>query len=155
MVSKTEVLSELGSVTDKLSSQVRTTAVAVLALSWGLLVGDSPVAKAISTQLRASLILLGGASVAVLFLDFLQYFAGYFSTKRVFDEIENAGATEGQYDYSGLAWGLRKFFFWAKQVMLIVTVLALLAVIGYWIVYGADSPRSKSPVAVFMPPFFW
>jgi hypothetical protein len=132
MASKNEILSELGSVTDKLSSQVRTTAVAVLALTWGLLVGDSPVAQAISSALKPILILLGAASIVVLFFDFLQYVAGYASTRKLLDEIERTGRSEGQYDYRGLAWRSRLFFFWARQVVLVLTVLTMLVVFGRW-----------------------
>ncbi len=88
MVTKETVLSDLRDVTDKVSSQVRTVAIGVLAVTWGLLVGDSSVAKAIATQLRGSLVLLGAASVLVLFLEFLQYVAGYRSTKNLLRVME-------------------------------------------------------------------
>src|SRR6266705_2568940 len=98
MATKVEVIQELGRMSDKLSSQVRTTAIAVLALSWGLLIGDSSISRTISVQSRSSLILLGGLSLLVLFLDFLQYSAGYFGTNHVLDEMESSGATSGQWD---------------------------------------------------------
>ena len=134
MVSRKDVLAELTGITDKLSTQVRTTAVAVLVLTWGLLIGDSPIARAISTERKPSLILLGVASVTILFLDFLQYFAGYFSTKKVFDEMEKAKTDEGQYDYGSLPWRFRFLLFWAKQALLVLTVIALLIVFGRWAV---------------------
>jgi len=137
MATKKDIIADLDAVTDKLSSQVRTTAVAVLALTWGLLIGDSPAAQAISLQLKPSLVLLGGASVSVLFLDFLQYFAGYFSTMNVLREIERTGIDEGQYDYRSLFHRLRRFFFWAKQIALILTVIVLLTVLGRWILCSA------------------
>jgi hypothetical protein len=136
MVIKKDILTALDDVTDKLSSQVRTTALGVLALSWGLLVGDSPAAKAISADFRAILVVLGGASVAVLFLDFLQYFAGYFSTKRVLDEVEDKGEDQGEYDSSSLAYQLRRFFFWAKQFALMLTVVTLLVTLGRWALFS-------------------
>src|ERR1700730_16054483 len=111
MVTKKDITSQLDVVTDKLSSRVRTTAVAVLALSWGLLVGGSPADAAISVPLRPSLILLGGASVIVLFLDFLQYLAGYFNVKKLLDEMEKTGVDKGQFDYSSLSYRLRSFVF--------------------------------------------
>src|SRR6266849_5677865 len=119
MIPKADVLKELDVVTDKISTQVRTTAIAVLALTWGLLVGDSATAKDIALQLRPELVVLGAASVCVLFLDFLQYFAGYFSTRKLLDEMENTNANEGEYSYGTFYYRLRVFFFWAKQVFLI------------------------------------
>ncbi|MGA2483969.1 MAG: hypothetical protein ABSF92_12720 [Candidatus Acidiferrales bacterium] len=133
MIPKAEVLKELDVVTDRISTQVRTTAIAVLALTWGLLVGDSPTAKGIAVQLKPELVVLGAASVCVLFLDFLQYFAGYFSTKKLLEEMENTNAGEGEYNYASLYYRLRIFFFWAKQVFLIFTVVILLLVLGHWV----------------------
>ena len=133
MISKADVLKELGDITDKISTQVRTTAVAVLALTWGLLVGDSATAKDIAVKLRPELVVLGAASVFVLFVDFLQYFAGYFSTKKVLDEMETKNVSEGEYSYTNFFWRLRIFFFWTKQVCLILLVLILLSVLGYWV----------------------
>jgi hypothetical protein len=134
MVNRKDVLAELGGVTDKLSTQVRTTAVAVLVLTWGLLIGDSPIARTISTERKSSLILLGVASVTILFLDFLQYFAGYFSTMKVLNEMERAKTDEGQYDDESLPWRLRLSLFWAKQALLVLTVIAFLVVFGCWAV---------------------
>lgn len=132
--------------TEKLSSQTRTTAIGVLALTWGLLIGDSPAAKAISVQLKPGLLLLGAASVCVLFFDFLQYVAGYLATKSVFEDLERRKAQEkGEYDYEKLSYRLRKFFFTAKQVVLILTVVTLFVVIGGWIVSSRQTPTS-SPV---------
>jgi hypothetical protein len=136
MATKVEVLSELEKVTDRISTRVQTTAVGVLALTWGLLVGDSSVAKSISEQLRLNLLLVGGAAVIVLFLDFLQYFAGYISTKKVYNEMEKKDAASGKYDYDSLPFRLRTIFFWAKQFALILTVVALLLVLGRWILHG-------------------
>jgi hypothetical protein len=136
LATKVEVLSELEKVTDRISTRVQTTAVGVLALTWGLLVGDSSVAKSVSAELRSNLLLVGAAAVFVLFLDFLQYFAGYISTKKVYDEMEKKDVDVGKYDYDSLAFRLRTCLFWAKQFALMITVIVLLIVLGRWILHG-------------------
>ena len=136
MANKADVLKELGDVTDRLSSQVRTTAIAILAVAWGILIGDSPAAKALSSERKPILVLLGIMAVLVLFLDFLQYLAGYFSTRGLLRKIEESDATEGEYNYRGTAWRLRLWLFWVKQVLLIITVLVLFVVFGRWFIAG-------------------
>jgi hypothetical protein len=136
MPSKQDVISQLNAVTDKLSDRARTTALGVLALTWGLFIGDSAAARAITVHLKVGLLLLGAGAMLVLFLDFLQYFFGYFSTRRVLEQIESENTNEGSYDYDSWFWRLRLFFFWAKQAVLIFTVVLLLVLLGRWAIDG-------------------
>jgi hypothetical protein len=136
VVIKEKILSQLDVVSDKLSTQVRTTTLGVLALTWGLLVGDSPTAQAISLKLRPSLVVLGGAAVFVLFLDFLQYFAAYLNVSEIRAQMEEKGLQETEYDYRSATHRLRIFFFWAKMIALMLTVVGLLLVLGRWVLWS-------------------
>jgi hypothetical protein len=72
MVRRETVLKELDVLTDQLSTQVRTTAFAALVFAWGLLVGDSAVARSIAGQLEWHLVAVGAMAVLTMFLDFAQ-----------------------------------------------------------------------------------
>ena len=48
MVSKKQVVEELNFITERLSTQVRTTAFGALVFAWGLLIGDSRAAHSVS-----------------------------------------------------------------------------------------------------------
>jgi len=134
MVKKTELITELDFVTDKISSQVRTVAIGVLALAWGLLIGESSTAKAITVHIKWHLLLAGAAAIFTMFLDFLQYVVGYQSTLALYKEMKAAGVEEGQFDTKSSLYRLRGFLFNAKIWALIATVLWLLGVLGYWLV---------------------
>jgi hypothetical protein len=134
VATETEVITELGFVTDRLSAQVRTTALGALALSWGLLIGESETARALAAQLRWHLVGVGATAVFALFCDFLQYVAGYVNTLRVYRQMQKAKKTEASYDEHAPFFRLRKFFFYAKMVVLSVAVIWLLTALGHWLI---------------------
>ena len=135
MLEKCKIQDELNFVTDKLSSQVRTTAAGALALAWGLLVGESPTAKAVASDLRWSLLVVGGLAVLALFVDFLQYFSGYLNTQRALRSVvkDKDGKEVGQYDDTALSYRLRRYFFRGKIAILAITVGWLLISLTRWL----------------------
>ena len=134
MATVSDIIAALDFVTDRLSAQVRTTALGALALSWGLLIGESATAKELAAQLRWHLVGVGAAAVLVLFCDFLQYVAGYNSTLGVYRKMQAEKKAEGSFDERTLSFRLRMFFFYAKMVILSVTVIWLLTALGHWLV---------------------
>ena len=108
---KQSVMENLDWVTDRLSNQVRTVAIGVLALSWGLLVGNSTAAKAVSEQ---QLLMIGLLAVVVMFCDFLQYVFGYQNTFRLYQSMQQQGLETARYPDDWFYRG-RKFCFYAKQ----------------------------------------
>jgi hypothetical protein len=133
MAQKKDVLDQLTSVSDRLSTQVRTVALGILALTWGLLVGDSTAAKDISSHWRGNLVALGGLAVLVMFLDFLQYVAGYYNVRALQKKMEKEGLAEVRFDDTSWSWKLRLFFFYAKQWALAINVTWLLIVLSLWL----------------------
>lgn len=138
MTSKATILEELKYLTSTLSTQVRTTALGALAFSWGLLIGDSPVARSLAGQLKWHLVGIGAMAILTMFLDFGQYFAGYINASSLYQTLEAAKANEGEYDYSSLSYRLRVYLFYGKIVSLTLTVIWLLSVLGFWLIrsYG-------------------
>ena len=118
-------MQDLNWITDRLSNQVRTVALGVLAFSWGLLLGDS----AMVGCSRDQLLLVGMLAVGVMFCDFLQYACGYHNSLRLYRSMEQSGADSGQYPEDFFYWG-RKVCFSAKQWLALASVLWL----GYVVV---------------------
>ncbi len=125
-----EIYAELKSVSDRISTQVRTVALSVLALTWLFLVGgkNSPVLP--SQPDRNSLVYIGMISLATLVADYLQYFFGYLSTNAVRKGAESVSAKTAEYDYTDTRYRLRVWLFWTKQFLLIVAVIWLFVTIG-------------------------
>jgi|SRR5579872_7517910 len=134
MATKTEIIAELNFVTETLSTQVRTTALGALALSWGLLIGESKTAQALSAQLKWHLVWVGALAVLALFCDFLQYVAGYKNTRTVYKKMQSAGKNEGSYDETSFWFRVRVIFFYTKMIVLSVAVVWLLSALGHWLV---------------------
>ncbi len=133
MATKEQVLKELDFVTDRLSSQVRTTALGVLALSWGLLVGETKVFLTLSPELRIALLRAGVAAVLVLFFDFLQYLFGFWGTMVVYRTGEKSG--NFIYKYRDWRWVARAVFFVLKLLLTFVAVIYLVVTIMPKLVY--------------------
>ena len=125
-------MDQLTKMSDKISEQVRAVCLGILAVTWGLLVGDSGIAKAISNQLKGSLLAIGVAAIMVMVLDFLQYVAGYFDTLLIFNDAQARNATEASWDSGSFLYRMRQFCFYFKQVMLLVVVAAMLWKFGRW-----------------------
>jgi len=123
MVKKHEVLDQMKSLSDRISTQVRTIALGLLALTWGLLIGESEAAAAFSGESRHSLILIGGIAIITMCFDFLQYLFGYRNTYALLKEMEREGKEKGQYRTADWAYKLRSVFFVAKQISLGVAVV--------------------------------
>lgn len=138
MATKTDILGELNFITDRLSTQVRTTAFGALVFAWGLLVGDSPVARSVAGQYGVHLIIVGGMAILTMFLDFIQYFAGYVNVRSLYRRMEAADRNEGQYDQSSFSFRVRFYLFYVKIASLTLTIVWLLYVLGHWLItsYG-------------------
>ena len=81
MASKSDITEDLNFLTDRLSTQVRTTALGVLVFSWGLLMGESTVARSLAAQLKRDLVAVAALAVLAMLCDILQYLFGYWNTR--------------------------------------------------------------------------
>src|SRR4029077_18163031 len=98
MATKKELLERKHFVSDRLSTQVRTISVGTLAVSWGILIGESKTAQDMAGALRVPLMLVGAISILALLFDFLQYAAGYSDVSAVVRKMEKAGEQEAGFD---------------------------------------------------------
>jgi len=133
MASKTDILKELDFVTDKLSTQVRTTALGVLVFAWGLLVEQSTVARSVASEMKWHLLGIGGTAILAMFLDFLQYVSGYINARRAYKRMTKLGRSDVKFEDYNISYKLRLFFFYAKIIGLVLAVIWMLSVISYWL----------------------
>ena len=120
MAKISDIVKELQDLSNQISLQVRTIALSLLALSWGLLVGAAPVHVQISDNERTGLIRIGLVAILVLLIDFLQYLSGYKDALTVLTTAEAKGLQEASYDSRSLLYRLRGWLFRAKTWMIFV-----------------------------------
>ena len=130
MASRKDVQDDINFLSDRISTQVRTIGLSVIAIAWLFLVGgkDTPVLPLPPN--RALLLWAGALSLGALLTDYFQYFMGYLDGRRVLAKGESEGVQDLKYDYRAATWRLRAFFFWAKQFLGMAGVLTLAVAIG-------------------------
>ncbi len=129
-----DLIRDLDFITDRISTQVRTVALGLAALSWALLLGESQAAAAAAAQMKLGLLLVGTLAVATLLFDFSQYVFAFLDTDRVREEAEDSDAKEAEYDYEKWTYRLRSFFFWGKQVLAGMTAIDFVVVVVKYLV---------------------
>jgi hypothetical protein len=129
MVTEKEVLERKQEMSDKISTQVRTVGIGLLAFTWGLLVSDSAIARSIAEPLKWHLLVISLLAILVVFLDFFQYVLGHETARKLIRQMERQSTGEGQYDYGSRLWKFQYYFFYAKQIGVTVAAVYLLAVI--------------------------
>ena len=128
-----EIAKELEFISDKLSTQVRTVALGLLAITWAILVGDSTFLRKLSEGLGKSLLLIAVLSIFVLLVDFIQYVIGYIYVHKTLKAAERQDLTEIDYDPESSLYRFRSILFWTKQFVLIVTLVFFLGVLACYV----------------------
>jgi hypothetical protein len=111
------IIKELEFVSDRLSSQARTIAIGLLALSWTILVGESTTLRSLAANLRPRLLIVAVLAISALIFDFLQYLFGYIGVNQTRKKAENARASSMEYNYQALPWRFRTISFWIKLLL--------------------------------------
>lgn len=140
MPTKKDLNEELDFLTGMLSAQARTTSLGILVFVWGLLVSDSAFAEDLKRRFARQLIATALLAIGVIFCDFLQYLSGYKLVRGTQLQMESSRGDEIQYDLDSWYYTLRLFFFWAKIFLLMVATIALIALVGDWIVHAILQP---------------
>jgi hypothetical protein len=134
MASEKDILDRRKEMSDKISTQVRTLGIGLLAFTWGIVVSDSAVAKGIAADLKWHLLLIGCLAIVVILADFLQYACGHQVALRTLRKMEADGKDSAEYDYTDPFWIWQTRFFNIKQIVLIVATVYLLAAIVTYLV---------------------
>jgi hypothetical protein len=120
-----EINDELDFVTDRISTQVRTIALSVLALVWLFLAGGKDAPALPTAPARPMLLGIAAVTIAALVADYLQYLFGYLATNAVRIRAEAAREKAADFDYSDYRYRLRVWFFWGKQFLTLVAVAGI------------------------------
>ena len=129
MPTKKTIIEELQWLSDRISTQVRTLGIGLLAITWGLLITKPDIVYPLSENLKKNLLIVGIVALMAMVYDFLQYFFAYLNTRRLLGKTEREKLTEVHYDYSAIYYKLRNFFFWAKQIFLLIACVWFFIVI--------------------------
>jgi hypothetical protein len=128
-----EIYQELQVISDCLSTQVRTVALGLLAITWTIFVGESALFKKLSETLGKWLLLVAVLSICALLVDFLQYVLGYIYVDQTRKTAESKELDEIDYDPNSLLWRSRTAFFWTKQFLLVAAIIVFLIVLASYI----------------------
>ncbi len=130
-----KIIEELDFLSDRISSQVRTIAMAMIALVWVLMVGgkDNPIK--LEGYARTQVFISGLIALGAMALDFLQYFFGYLVTRDVLKCMENSHNEEGEFNAKDWRYRLREIAFWSKQTLLLIALGWLGAVLGLYLIF--------------------
>ena len=120
-----DLYEELQFVSDRISTQVRTIALSILAFSWLILAGSKDAAAITQRFDPWMAILTGVLAFAALIFDYLQYFFGYLNADATRSKAEKKNQQEIEYDYSDARYVLRIVMFWLKQAAIVAAVCLL------------------------------
>jgi hypothetical protein len=124
-----EVVEELQWVSDRISTQVRTLGVGLIAITWGLLIAQPQIAGPLPDWIEKHLLIVGILALGAMVCDFMQYICAYWNTKGLLDHMEREGLKEAEYDYASRLYKSRALFFWLKQILIGIAYIWFLAVI--------------------------
>jgi hypothetical protein len=115
MATKDDLLKDLDSVTEKISSQVWTLNLGTLGTTWSLLIATSepPIVQLTAADARPIVILC----ITSLLCEMAQYLSGYVMDLRLLNWMERTNASEFQFDRRGGFYLSRRFFFYCKIVL--------------------------------------
>jgi len=117
------VKEDLNFLTDRISTQIRTIAIGLIIITWGLLIGDIKLNIEILDTQKYQLLTICAIAVIVMFLDFLQYMFGYFYTSSLRKKMIDKNLAQSEVDERNILWFFRCFFFHVKQYLLVIDVI--------------------------------
>jgi hypothetical protein len=119
---KTQVHKKLYDLTEKISTLVRTAAIGLIAVIWGLLISDSTSILSFASSGKKQLISIGLLAITTILFDFLQYFFGFWFMNDFRRILVKDQKDELPLNVEAFRYKLRGFLFWVKQVILIVAI---------------------------------
>ena len=126
----TAIYERLDFASDRLSTQIRTLALGVLALVWLFLSGSRDVADLKLNVGKKQLLAIAALCVLTLLIDAAQYWASYLSSNSVRRTAETSHKKEAEYDETTWTRRLQQGSFWAKQLTALLATAWLLIILA-------------------------
>ena len=136
MPSVDKICEDLEVLSGKISDLTRTISLSVLALVWLFIAGgaNAPILRAMPNH---GLLLLAGFLVLLSLLsDYLQFVAGYASSKELLGVAETSENKQAKYNTSSFWYRARALCFWLKQGFALASLIVLLVAVGAAVVCG-------------------
>jgi len=125
----TTIYERLDFASDRLSTQIRTLTLGVLALVWLFLSGGTDAPALTLKAGHKQLLAIAGLCVLTFLIDAVQYWASYLSSNEVRQEAESRNQTEAEYDELSFMRRLQQSCFWAKQISAALATIWLLLIL--------------------------
>jgi len=140
---------DLDFLSDRLSTQVRTIGLALLAVSWTILTTRPAVFQNVAPVFWQWLFRVQALAVLSLVCDYLQYALGYLNTDRLRKSLEanKKHPNHLDYDYTYPLYRARTAFFWLKQILVAAAVVVFICLlIPYLFQSSPASPIVAPPI---------
>jgi hypothetical protein len=144
MAEKKEILASIDFLGDRISNQVRTVALSVIATVWLFAIGGKDVPVLPTSPDKNLLLISGGLCLVALFVDYLQYLAGYVNTYRVLRSGEKNQLADFKYNRTAFLYRVRTWCFWLKQTLVVTAFLLLAFAIGASLFAMSANPSAAS-----------
>lgn len=125
----TTIYENLNFASDRLSTQIRTLTLGVLALVWLFLSGGKDVSALKLGASNEPLLAIAALCVLTLLIDAAQYWASYLSSNAVRREAESENRSEAEYNETSRLRRLQQGCFWAKQISAVLATAWLLGIL--------------------------
>ena len=127
MASLEQILERKKEVTGQISTQTRTLAYGLLAISWALLTAHDDPLKAMATHVsRTSVLALAVLSVLVIAFDLLQYVFAEKVAQAALNEAENSTCKAVAYKNNSYSYKLQVLFYKMKFFLLVLASILLI-----------------------------
>ena len=138
-----DVRADLDSLSDRISTQVRTLSIGILAMTWLFLSKDKSVAQLPISGHEIQLAFIALFAILAIAVDLFQYAVGYFYTSSLYRSAESSGAATITYNKKHWAYRARECCFRTKQVLVVVAALWLVGLLSLSI-FGAAIPSPNA-----------
>src|SRR5262249_24759867 len=117
-------------ISDKISTQIWTLNIGILATTWSILISNSPLTKSLWLPPFVARLIFLLCILSIIF-QFAQYFSAYLMCRRILREKEAEGTDEFQYTTTGFLYRAREASFWIKIALTLCAAALLIDVLAF------------------------
>ena len=137
-ISLKDVGTALDALSDRISTQVRTLSIGVLAIAWLFLSKGKDVPQLSISHHEVQLAGIALFTIVAIVLDLAQYQVGYIYSIKLLRKAENANASSLSYDKNHPLYRARIAFFLIKQFSVCISAIWLIFLLA-WAIFGTNN----------------